>query len=184
MQGRIWTLSNGLSFFRVLLVIPIAYLLYLNLPPYRFYAAILIIIAGLTDLFDGMLARKLNQVSDFGKIIDPIADKIGIGTVAVIVTMQGKLPPWFLIAVLLRDSLIFLGGLYIKKTKGVILQSNSSGKWAAAMLAFMLLITVIDVPELDFFKMLFLYGAAILMVVSFVSYTDRFVNVCSKTPFL
>ncbi len=93
MAHRNWTISNGLSFLRILLVIPIAVLLLQ--PEHRMLVVGLLLFAALTDLFDGYLARMLNEVSDFGKIIDPLADKIAVGVVCLILMVQGKVPLWF-----------------------------------------------------------------------------------------
>ncbi len=180
MEGKLWTLSNGLSFLRVLLVIPIAVLLWKNTSPYQEYAAILIVIASATDLFDGMLARKLNQVTDLGKIIDPLADKIGIGAVAFILTLQGKLPVWFVVAVLARDTLIFLGGMYAKNKKGILLQSNLAGKWAAATTAFFILVTVIESAALTEVKTGLLIASVCIMLLSFILYSKRFISILSN----
>jgi CDP-diacylglycerol--glycerol-3-phosphate 3-phosphatidyltransferase len=180
MEGRLWTLSNGLSFLRVLLVIPIAVLLWKNTSPYQEYAAILIVIASATDLFDGILARKLNQVTDLGKIIDPLADKIGIGAVAFILTLQGKLPVWFVVAVLARDVLIFLGGMYAKNKKGVLLQSNLPGKWAAATTALFILVTVIESAVLTEVRTVLLIASVCIMALSFILYSKRFISLFSN----
>src|ERR1700690_1959797 len=147
MDQRIWTISNGLSFLRILLVIPIAILLYQ--PADRMIAAGLVVFAALTDLFDGYLARKLNEVSEFGKIIDPLADKIAIAVVCLILTMQGKIPLWFFLIAIVRDIGIFLGGFYVRHKRGVILQSNTIGKWAVTSVAIFVLISIVDEPSLS-----------------------------------
>lgn len=171
--GKIWTISNALSMARIVLVVPIAFLLLRASPGHNFIAALLVIAAGLTDLFDGILARHLNQVTEFGKIIDPLADKIGIASIAVILTLQAKLPFWFLLLVLARDVSIFIGGLYVKRAYGIVLMSNWAGKWASACMAFLLLIAVLDVPFLISAKYFFLEASAAMLVISSVLYARR-----------
>src|SRR5882762_5953351 len=129
MRRSVWTVSNVLSFIRVLLVIPIAILLTGDDPFSRFAAAGLIVLAASTDFLDGLLARKLHQETDLGKTIDPLADKLGVGLLAFVLTQQGKLPIWFLVLVLLRDGAIFLGAAYVRRLKVLVLQSNEAGKW-------------------------------------------------------
>ena len=172
MAHRIWTISNGLSFFRILLVIPIAVLLYQ--PESRMLVAGLIVVAALTDLFDGYLARMLNEVSDFGKIIDPLADKIAVAVVCLILTVQGKVPLWFFLVAIVRDMLIFLGGLYIRRKRGMTLQSNWTGKWAVTSVAFFILISIIDEPSLLVVKEVLMIVSTCMLFVSFWLYGKRF----------
>ena len=107
------TISNLLSASRIFLVIPMGYCLVWEFPYHRLWTAGIIAIAVATDLLDGFLARKLHQVTDLGKVLDPLADKIGIGLYAVLIAWTGDVPVWFVIFILLRDLLIFSGGIYI-----------------------------------------------------------------------
>src|SRR6267143_4158173 len=177
MPKSVWTVSNVLSFVRVLLVIPIAMLLGGDDPSSRFAAAGLIVLAALTDYFDGLLARKLHQVTEVGKTIDPLADKIAVGVVAFVLTVQGKLPLWFLVLVLLRDGAIFLGAAYVRRVKGLVLQSNEAGKWAVSLIAALILVSVVDTGDLRWFKDLLLFAATGMLVLSFVLYLKRFLTV-------
>src|SRR6266568_2305246 len=101
MTRQIWTLSNFLSFLRVILVLPIATLVGSEIPERRFIAAGLTLLAIATDYFDGILARKLDQVTDLGKVIDPVADKLAIGIVGLMLALHGRMPLWFIIAALM-----------------------------------------------------------------------------------
>ncbi|MBI1803444.1 MAG: CDP-alcohol phosphatidyltransferase family protein [Ignavibacteriae bacterium] len=177
MEERIWTFSNALSIVRVLLVVPIAVFLLNNDSTNRIYAAGLILIAALTDLFDGILARNLDQVTEFGKILDPLADKIAVGAVTLILALQTKLPMWYLIMVILRDLLIFLGGLYVTNTKRTVLQSNQAGKWAVTTVAFYLLLVVIDRQEMSVVTDGFLVISSAMLLLSFVLYLKRFLGI-------
>ena len=94
---EIFHMSNLLSIARIVLLIPIYYLLNLQTPKGNYLAVIVMVIAAATDTFDGRLARRLNQVSDFGRILDPVADKIGISVIAVILVTTRDLPLWYLI---------------------------------------------------------------------------------------
>ncbi len=104
---RYFTISNLLSASRIFLVIPMGYCLVLDFPSHRLWTAGIIVIAVATDFLDGFLARKLHQVTDLGKVLDPVADKIGIGIYAVLIAWTGDVPVWFVVFVLLRDLLIF-----------------------------------------------------------------------------
>jgi CDP-diacylglycerol--glycerol-3-phosphate 3-phosphatidyltransferase len=117
MTYRYFTVSNFISASRIILVIPMGYCLLSEFPHHRLWTVGVILVAVITDFLDGFLARKLHQVTEIGKIIDPLADKIGIGVYAVLLAMTGDVPLWFVVFVLLRDLLIFSGGLYIHQSK-------------------------------------------------------------------
>ncbi len=172
-----WTISNFLSAFRLLLAIPIAILVSSANPEQRLIGVMLIVIAVLSDIFDGMLARKLNQVTEFGKIIDPLADKIGVAIVAVVLALQGRLPIWFLFLLIVRDMLIFLGGMYIKKVKGIVLQSNLVGKLAVVVVTTLAIVIVVDYPGSGWLKESLLVLSSLILGVSFILYAKRFIGI-------
>ncbi len=130
-----WTISNFISLSRIVLAIPMAALL---MSGQNISALILGLVAVGTDLLDGYLARKLNQVSEYGKIIDPLADKIFVGTVAICLLINGMIPLWFVIAVLLRDLLILIGGIYAKGKVEIVIPSNYVGKITVIILALVM----------------------------------------------
>jgi CDP-diacylglycerol--glycerol-3-phosphate 3-phosphatidyltransferase len=173
---RIWTISNFLSILRVLLIVPVAYFVLRREPGDGIIAFFLVIVAGLTDLFDGMLARKLNQVTELGKVIDPLADKMCVAVIGLILTLQHRLPIWFFVGAITRDIVILIGGIYIRRKMGLILMSNWAGKWAVAFIAFLFSVLILDIPQLDTLMYIFLAGSSILLVISSVLYAMRFMK--------
>lgn len=104
----IFTIPNILTYVRFILIVPfVYYFLQENYIP----AAVCIVVSGLTDCFDGMIARKFNQVTSLGKILDPIADKFTL--LAVVICMVIYIPQVLpaLIILLLKDVLMLLGGI-------------------------------------------------------------------------
>jgi len=174
MRKSIWTVSNVLSLARVVLVLPIAKLLAIDDPPSRYAAVGLIVVAVATDFLDGLIARKLHQVTEFGKIIDPVADKIAVAVVAAILTGQGKLPLWFLATVVLRDAAILLGGIYLRRRRRIVLQSNNAGKWAVTVIAALILFSILDLRGAGWICNVLLAGSTGLLVLSFGLYLRRF----------
>lgn len=134
-------ISNLLSIIRIILAIPTAYLLYIEKIE---YALIIGAIAAITDFFDGFLARRFNQITDLGKILDPVADKVFISIVGIALVIMRIMPLWFFIVILLRDVIILLGGLYTKKKIGLTLTSTFEGKVTFALILIVVLGLILD----------------------------------------
>lgn len=177
MTGPLWTISNALSVLRILLTAPVALLLLRRDPKEQVVLALLVFVAILTDLFDGQIARRLHQVTDIGRIIDPLADKIAVGTVAVVLVVQGRIPAWFVVMTLARDILIFVGGIYIKQKKGIVLQSRMIGKWAVTALAAFLGVSMMETSEVAWLRSVLLYLSAGMIAISFAVYAQRFMEI-------
>ena len=124
MKGNPWTISNVLSASRILLMAPVVYFFLSPMEHNREYAVLFTLLAVTTDALDGYFARLFHQESELGKVIDPLADKIGVGIVVVLLLIFGDIPLWFALLVLCRDIIIFFGGLYIRKRTGMILPSS------------------------------------------------------------
>ena len=133
------------------------------------------VVGALTDKYDGILARKYGQVTEWGKILDPVADKVAVAVVAIVLLVLGNIPVWFLVALLLRDVLIFFGGMYLKSRKGIVLQSNETGKWAVGIVSLTLFLMVLNAQSglVDFF----VWASVALLVLSFWMYVRRFRDV-------
>ncbi len=173
MDDRIWTISNGISITRVLFLVPLAYCLFGTFENNRLWAVGVIVVAVLTDFLDGFLARKLHQVSETGKIVDPLADKIAVGVLGLFLVILGDVPLWYVIVVLARDGLILAGGIYIKKKKNIVTQSNWPGKFAVSAIALYLFLSTFGSESLDTAKTYALWLSVVLMTFSFVIYARR-----------
>ncbi len=180
MPQRVWTISNGLSVLRIVIVIPLAFLLQSPDSVSRAYAALCIVVAASTDLLDGWIARRLRQVTDLGKIIDPVADKIAVAVVVIVLAMQGAIPVWFLVLVIVRDLAIFFGGMYIRSTRNLILQSNLTGKWAVSTVAAYILATVVLSPGSAFVRSALLVLSTCMLIISFARYARRYLTVLNN----
>jgi CDP-diacylglycerol--glycerol-3-phosphate 3-phosphatidyltransferase len=103
----------------------------------------MIVIIWISDLLDGYFARKLNQVSELGKILDPLADKIFIISIGIILLIQNIIPLWFVIVIIVRDIIIFSGGTYLKYSKKIVPVSNWIGKISVFIIGCTLVFSVI-----------------------------------------
>jgi cardiolipin synthase len=102
--GRVLTAPNLITLVR-LLCIPIFLWLLFGLH-HQTYAAVLLAVLGATDWIDGFVARRYHQVSTLGKVLDPAADRVLVGTAVIAVIVHGAVPVWFGVATLAREALV------------------------------------------------------------------------------
>jgi len=110
MQGRIWTVPNQITLLR-LGFLPF-FLILMSYERYK-WALLVLVVAGLSDGIDGLLARKLNQRSSLGAYLDPIADKLLLSSSFLVLAFKKELAWWFTILVLSRDVLILIVAVVI-----------------------------------------------------------------------
>src|SRR3981189_1303064 len=115
MQGRIWTVPNQITFLR-LGFLPL-FLILMSYERYR-WALLVLVVAGLSDGIDGLLARRLNQRSALGAYLDPIADKLLLSSSFLILAFKKQLAWWLTIIVLSRDILILIVAVVILLISG------------------------------------------------------------------
>ena len=121
-------LPNKLSILRVLCIPAITVLLYMNDDTCRIIAGVLFIIGSLTDLLDGKIARKYNLITDFGKFIDPVADKLLVLTTLVMLIHCGLMEAWVVIIILCRE--LAVDGLrMVAVGQGKVIAAGPWGKW-------------------------------------------------------
>ena len=165
-QDRWLTVPNVLSGIRLLMIAPTAYYLWNG---QNWNAAIITIIAGLIDIADGNIARYFNQKSELGKILDPLADKLFVAMLVIILLLQGKVPVWYFSAIVLRDILIMLGGLYASRKVKVVLPSNLIGKLTALIVGLSLIAAIVEFELV--FTILMITGL-FLMIASLMNYAQ------------
>jgi len=115
MQGRIWTVPNQITFLR-LGFLPL-FLILMSYERYR-WALLVLVVSGLSDGIDGLLARSLNQRSSLGAYLDPIADKLLLSSSFLILAFKKQLAWWLTILVLSRDVLILIVAVVILLISG------------------------------------------------------------------
>ena len=124
--SNIWTIPNVLTMIRLILIPVFVVLFFSGL---RKAALAVFVAASLTDMLDGYLARKLNQITDFGKLFDPLADKLMVLTAMVCQAIAGVFPWAAVIIVACKELYMVLGGMFMLK-RGVVVYSNLIGKAA------------------------------------------------------
>ena len=175
MKGReFFYISNVLSITRVVLLVPLIFFFRLESTTGNYLAVFTILLAAITDFFDGRLARKYNQTSDLGRVLDPVADKICVAGTALLLIVWRDLPLWYIILLVVRDvGILILGVSIVVKTK-VMVESNWTGKVTVGALVLVLLAFTL---ELDMIKWEFLWISVVLVTVSSLSYLIRMIEV-------
>ena len=168
MVRNLFTVPNLLSLSRIVFA-PFVFLLF-SIPGIEGKIVLLVFLALLfvTDFFDGMLARKLKMTSDLGRILDPLADKVLIAVLMIALILFRGLPVALVAAVFARDLLILLGGLYIQKTRGKVVESNIWGKLSTALLMVGVLFLVIE--DLWYVTVIFIGAGLVCMIISSITY--------------
>ncbi len=133
-------IPNLLSITRLLLLPVVLYLVTLSDDWASWAAAGLMVLSMIFDGLDGLLARRWNAVTEFGKVIDPIADKVCIGAAAIVLTIYRGFPLWLMIVILGRDVLILLGGFLLRHHRHETPMSNYAGKAAAFVIGATLIV--------------------------------------------
>ena len=173
-------LPNKLSVARVLCIPAIVALLHIPVPACRLTAAALFILGCLTDFFDGRIARKQNLVTDFGRFIDPVADKLLVLTTLIMLVYLNLMPAWIVIVILCRE--LSVDGLrMVAVTKGHVIAAGPLGKWKTA--CQMILISAVLILNLSVTEAwpltLLTVIAVILTLISGVDYFIRNASVLS-----
>ena len=151
-KKEIFTISNFISLFRLLMAIPFWYVIGMMADP-NYQPSIRYLVAGMalfgaaTDILDGYIARKYNQVSEVGKIIDPLADKITIGVIVIRLFMTHEIPNYYFYLIIIRDILIFTGGIFVSNKIGRVLPSNLLGKMTVIVIGIVIVMIMLDVSR-------------------------------------
>ena len=160
-------LPNKLTIFRVILVIPFVALM---LNGYDLWAVAVFIIASLTDLLDGKIARKYNLITDFGKFMDPLADKLLVCAAMICLVEMGRLPAWMVIVIISREFIIS-GFRLVASDNGVVIAASYWGKFKTVFQMLMIIVLILDLGgSFVLLEQILIYVALILTVVSLVDY--------------
>ncbi|MDX1439655.1 MAG: CDP-alcohol phosphatidyltransferase family protein [Rubricoccaceae bacterium] len=172
-MGRFWTAANALSLARVVLVVPITWMVYQGGPIGPMFGLIGLAIA--TDFFDGRVARWSHTVSEWGKVLDASADKIAAASVTVALLIRPtppNLPLWFVALAVSRDAILTIGGLIQSYRLGKFTTSLWSGKVAVTALAVSVVAALLGARPTVLEACVWCTSA--IMVYSIIEYAIRF----------
>ena len=160
-------LPNKLTLLRIVLILPFLLVLYLDVPFAPLIAMGIFIIASLTDMLDGQIARKRNLITDFGKFADPLADKMLVTAAMLWFVENGQMPGWALLTVIVREFAVS-GLRMVASDKGRVIAAGWSGKVKTA--ATMVCIVVMFLPVLQMVNTLCVAVIVVTTIYSGVEY--------------
>ena len=181
-------LPNKLTVFRVILIVPFVVALLGgnagwfgdNPLPSEITALAIFIIASLTDLIDGKIARKYNLVTNFGKFMDPLADKLLVSAAMIALVELGRIPAWIVIVIISREFIIS-GFRLVAADKGVVIAASYWGKFKTTFQMVMVCLMIADLEELRLVTDIVMWAALILTVVSLADYLMKNREVMRET---
>lgn len=166
-------LPNKLTILRVIMI---PFFVFFLMAPYfegygNYIAAAIFIVASLTDMLDGKIARKYNLVTNFGKFMDPLADKLLVCSAMICLIETGQLAAWIVIVIIAREFIIS-GFRLVASDNGVVIAASYWGKFKTTFQMLMVIVLILDIQN-TFFSVLgviLTYVALILTIVSLIDY--------------
>ena len=173
-------LPTKLTLFRVILIPFFVVFMLINVTGNadKWIALIIFIIASLTDLLDGKIARKYNLITDFGKFMDPLADKLLVCSALICLVSLDRIPAWIVIIIIAREFIIS-GFRLIAADNGRVIAASYWGKFKTTFQMIMVILMIADISQLFILTQIIMYAALILTVVSLVDYLVKNKDVMS-----
>lgn len=181
-RHKIFTVSNLFSFSRMLVAFPVIYFHYKAGMKPTWVVNAFIIYGIISDYLDGYFARKMNEISELGKVLDPFADKVAAFILFLYIVVIGQVPWLFFIFMVIRDASITTGSLYIRKKRGKVPMSIMSGKITLNVIVLYWL-SVFYLPQYHQTHIILMWVAVVFMVYSFGDYINRFNRILKGANF-
>lgn len=181
-SGRVFTLSKFISFSRFFIAFPVVFLHYQNEQSWNWLIVSMISYAFFSDYLDGLVARKTNTISEVGKVIDPVSDKLCAVILFIYTVWLGWVPLWFLLVNVVRDTLIMIGSSFIKIKYGKVAMSTMTGKIYVNILA-LYWIAIFFFREAEMIHDYLLYLSTAVMIISFIAYLRRYRTIMNGAKF-
>lgn len=147
---------------------------------FRIISLVIFIVASLTDLLDGKIARKYNLVTNFGKFMDPLADKLLVCSALICLVELSRVPAWMVIVIIAREFIIS-GFRLVASDNGVVIAASYWGKFKTTFQIIMICLMIADLEALQLVTVIVTWVAVILTVVSLVDYLVKNKDVMKDT---
>lgn len=178
----LFTWSNLISLTRIMLTGPILWIHASNGYEVNFWVILLILIAIFSDYADGWVARKRNEISEMGKILDPVSDKLMAFFLFGYTVWIGWIPVWYFCVGIVRDLMIMAGSAWIKRLRGKVAMAVMSGKISVNVMA-VYWVSVFFRREAVQLHQWLMWLSVLVMTVSFINYGIRFYRICKGAEF-
>ena len=168
-------LPNKLTVLRVCMIPFFVVMLLLNggeNQTYRYIAAAIFIVASLTDMLDGKIARKYNLVTNFGKFMDPLADKLLVCSALICLVDLKQLPAWMVIVIISREFIIS-GFRLVASDNGIVIAASYWGKFKTTFQMISVILLIVRIPALTVLTQICVWTALVLTVISVVDYIAK-----------
>ena len=169
-------LPNKLTLFRVILI---PFFVFFLLTPYfegygNYIAVAIFIVASITDFLDGKIARKYNLVTNFGKFMDPLADKLLVCSALICLIQLESIPAWVVIIIIAREFIIS-GFRLIASDNGVVIAASYWGKFKTAFQMLTVIVLILNIPNKVFIILatVLIYVSLALTVISLIDYIAK-----------
>ena len=176
-------LPNTLTILRVLMIPFFVFFMLTHVAggASKYIALAIFIVASLTDTLDGYIARKNDLVTNFGKFMDPLADKLLVCSAMICMVETAQLPAWVVIVIISREFIIS-GFRLVAADNGVVIAASYWGKVKTVVQMLMIILLILNLPYLwyQMICLVFIWLAVILTVVSLVDYLKKNVNVLKE----
>ena len=175
-------LPNKLTTFRVILI---PFFVFFLLAPYfegygNYIELVIFIVASLTDFLDGKIARKYNLVTNFGKFMDPLADKLLVCSALICLIALDRIPAWIVIVIISREFIIS-GFRLIAADNGVVIAASYWGKFKTVSQMFMLILLIADLGgAFNMIAQVLIWVSLVLTIVSLIDYIAKNVQVLTQ----
>ncbi|MCM1251586.1 MAG: CDP-diacylglycerol--glycerol-3-phosphate 3-phosphatidyltransferase [Clostridium sp.] len=174
-------LPNKLTLFRVLLIPFFVLFMLVDITDMdKWIALVIFIVASLTDLLDGKIARKYNLVTNFGKFMDPLADKLLVCSALICLVEMAKLPAWIVIIIIAREFIIS-GFRLIAADNGVVIAASYWGKFKTTFQMVMICLLIADIEAIQDLTAVIVCIALLLTVISLIDYLVKNKAVMKET---
>ena len=169
-------LPNKLTLFRVILI---PFFVFFLLAPYfegygNYIAVAIFIVASITDFLDGKIARKYHLVTNFGKFMDPLADKLLVSSALICLVALNKIPAWIVIVIIAREFIIS-GFRLVAADNGVVIAASYWGKFKTAFQMVTVIVLILNIPGKVFAVIgtVLIYISLVLTVISLIDYIAK-----------
>ena len=176
-------LPNKLTIFRIILI---PFFVFFLLAPYfegygNYIAVAIFIVASLTDLLDGKIARKYNMVTNFGKFMDPLADKLLVCSAMICLVDLRLIPSWVVIIIIAREFII-IGFRLVASDNGIVIAASYWGKFKTTFQMIMVIVLILNIKTTLFYYIgnILIVIATALTIISLIDYIIKNKNVLKE----